>query len=269
MKKILFFIVFNATVAHAAGGHDQGGGGDLCEDRVKIIRDDIGSWIAKGGAKSLELPKGISSDQYSNQMLRMISQAKIKCVSSGDLGYPVMVLGTPKTCRFDKLEEISSITCDINKFKSETESDQYVLIHHEFAGLAGVEVPNGDDSEYFVSNQLTEYLVDQVVKKLALKIQTPTTSLEERYNLARLEEDRKRRVALLLIPGCNTQNLDLCSRFFAHTMVHSAVRIEDLRKSLQIKSIEIKSVTEAYVEYMDDSVEHVLLQQDFPGEFPF
>jgi hypothetical protein len=49
------------------------------------------------------------------------------------------------------------------------DSDQYVLVHHEYAGLSGFEVNNGPDSTYLISNQISEFLVDEVVKKLAIK----------------------------------------------------------------------------------------------------
>ncbi len=50
-----------------------------------------------------------------------------------------------------------------------SESDQYVLVHHEYAGLAGIEISKGEDSDYQVSNQISGYLENQVIKKLAVK----------------------------------------------------------------------------------------------------
>jgi hypothetical protein len=49
------------------------------------------------------------------------------------------------------------------------QSDQYVLIHHEYAGLAGFEVNDGESSQYEISNQISGYLEDQIVKKLVVK----------------------------------------------------------------------------------------------------
>ena len=149
-------------------GTNSGGGGDLCENRIQIIRDDIKSWIVRGGHLSLKLPNGISTQDYEIAMLYAMNAAKIRCVAPGDNGYPVQVFGTPKECRFDKRADLQLITCDINKLLKSLESDQYVLIHHELAGLAGLENPSGDVSTYSISNQITSYLVDQVVKKLAI-----------------------------------------------------------------------------------------------------
>jgi len=158
-----------AKDARVNGGSEGTGGGDICEDRIKLIRDDLKLWIQKGGPQSLSLPSGVSADNYAQRMLEQISKASIRCVGPGDEGYPVLVYNTPKICKFDLTASSSKITCDIKKFLDLGESDQYVLVHHEYAGLTQIEPPNGDDSNYGVSNQITSYLVNQVVKRLAVK----------------------------------------------------------------------------------------------------
>ncbi|MFL5812762.1 MAG: hypothetical protein ACJ763_04240 [Bdellovibrionia bacterium] len=162
-----------AINAMAGGGGVRGGGGDICEDRIQQIRDDIKSWIHQGGAQGLSLPQGVSADRYADLMLDQMKTARVKCVGAADKGYPVAIGSTPKVCKFSIDQSGSQITCDYIKFLATNESDQYVLIHHEYAGLAGVEVPNQGDSRYDVSNQISAYLEDQVVKKLAVK---PVTS---------------------------------------------------------------------------------------------
>lgn len=170
--KTLFVLLIGllALQTHAEGTR---GGGDLCEDRIKIIRDDIQSWIGSGGPNTLKLPQNISLALYSSSMMSEAYVAKIRCVGSNDPGYPVNIDGTPKVCRFDKSTETHQITCDFAKFQSMNESDQYVLIHHEYAGLAGLEIPNGDDSNYQISNQISGYLMDVVMKKLTIKPSAP------------------------------------------------------------------------------------------------
>jgi hypothetical protein len=153
----------------AYAGKESSGGGDLCEDRIKIIRDDLVSWIHQSGPQGLALPSGTNATQYSNQMLSQLGTAKISCVGASDKGFPVQVNGHPKVCRFDQDFGESRITCDLTKFMSLSEANQYVLVHHEFAGLAGFELPNGDDSNYEISNQISEYISNQSVKKLAIK----------------------------------------------------------------------------------------------------
>jgi hypothetical protein len=173
IKRIALALCALPLSAHALFGSEGRGGGDLCENRIKIIRDDIKSWINNGGPESLDLPAGVSVQRYSSAMLNAITTARINCVGSGDKGYPVRIDGTAKYCRFDKGFLGSKITCDNSKLMATRDSDQYILIHHELAGLAGVEVPNNDDSDYTVSNQISGFLVTEVIKKLAVKPQGP------------------------------------------------------------------------------------------------
>lgn len=145
------------------------GGGDICENRIKIIRDDIKDWLNMGGADTLKLPPDLSVAEYKDLMLQQIQKAKIKCVGLGDQSFPVEIDGTPKVCRFDLSEDESVISCDFEKFQSMNESNQYVLVHHELAGLAQIELPNGADSYYAISNQLVSFLADVVIKKLVVR----------------------------------------------------------------------------------------------------
>lgn len=163
--------IINSKVTVAKGSEGVGGG-DLCEDRIQQIRDDIKSWIYAGGSADLRFSTLSMQSEYKASMLEAMASAKIQCVKPGDAGYPVQVNGTAKVCRFDKTSSVDLITCDYQAFldlNSMSESDQYILIHHEFAGLAGLENPNADVSTYFLSNQISGYLEDQIVKKLVVK----------------------------------------------------------------------------------------------------
>src|SRR6185295_15148131 len=88
-----------------AQGDGAGGGvkgGDICEDRFKTIRNDLDSWIAKGGAKGLQLPRGLSHEGYAYRMQNYLTgdrKARIRCVGPGDRDYPVEVYGAAKTCK--------------------------------------------------------------------------------------------------------------------------------------------------------------------------
>jgi hypothetical protein len=222
-------------------GTNSGGGGDLCEDRIQIIRDDLRSWIGKKGFEALILPKGVTKDQYRLGMLDAIAKAKIKCVGPGDSGYPVEVLGSPKVCKFDKDGSLLQITCDFNKFQSMSETAQYVLVHHEFAGLANIEKPNGADSNYDVSNQITNQLADQFVKRLVVK-QAPTDMhIPAHMRLLHEEEDSVRRAFLEEIPramhwncyGYVNGKLDVSAPEMIDWSVvaNIVVRARDIRKS--------------------------------------
>lgn len=148
------------------------GGGDLCEDRFQEVRDDISAWIKNGGPATLQLPSGVSVTDYSQGMLAGIARAKVSCVGLGDPGFPVEVSGTPKACAFLNAPSELRITCDYVKFQAMSRSDQYILVHHEYAGIAGLEAPLGDVSTYAISNQISGYLNAVLVQKLAVKPQT-------------------------------------------------------------------------------------------------
>jgi hypothetical protein len=168
MKKIILAALLLPLTALAAGGSEGTGGGDLCEARIQAIRNDIVDWISRGGHEGLKL-SGLDVGTYKSRMKLVAQTARIVCVNPGDKGYPVEVDGVAKECRFDKRESRSLITCDTRKFQGRSESDQYVLVHHEYAGLAGIEKPKGDISDYSISSQISSYLVDTVVKKLSVK----------------------------------------------------------------------------------------------------
>lgn len=170
MKQFTFVILFLFFPLFAmASGSSVRGGGDMCENRIKSVRDDIKEWILKGGSEALSLPAGLSRGEYKKGMLQHISMALVSCVGKGDQDYPVEVDGVAKVCRFEKWQRGERITCDSDKFRALNESDQYVLIHHEYAGLAEIESPIGSNSVYPLSNQISGFLVEQVVKKLAVR----------------------------------------------------------------------------------------------------
>ncbi|MES2769666.1 MAG: hypothetical protein V4596_11035 [Bdellovibrionota bacterium] len=185
MKTLLTLSLVIGLSIQANAGEDRGGG-DPCESRIKVISQDIKSWILKGGAKGLTLPANISVETYSNSIISQINTAQVTCVDEKDSGYPVQVSGEPKVCRFDRNDDKSKITCDIRKFQALNEKEQYELIHHEYAGLAGIENPEGANSKYEISNQISEYLVDVVVKKLAVK--TKLTSPVYKGSFEQLKE---------------------------------------------------------------------------------
>ena len=162
------------------GGVIGGGGGDASEERVNEIRSDILKWIKKGGAKGLELPSDLLYEDY---LLDMTNILEVKKVVIGfvekddekDDELKVSVGGTPKTCRgFTSVKDSKQhILCNISRFTNTSESDQYKLIHHEYAGLVNIEKNEGAASDYVLSSQLTGFLTQQTVLKLAVKSDHP------------------------------------------------------------------------------------------------
>jgi hypothetical protein len=142
-----------------------GNGGDICENRFISIRADLRSWILTGGTAGLILPKGISLAEYSQSMLQNFSAAKFNCTTD-----KIFIGTTEKTCKnFANDAGIPSILCNNERFMNTSQSDQYILVHHEYAGLSGFEISTDGASQYEISNQITGYLENQVVKKLVVK----------------------------------------------------------------------------------------------------
>lgn len=172
-------LVTSASI-FAKTGTESGGGGDALEERVYEIRSDILKWLGTDGPKGLTLPIEISYEEYVTKMIDILASKKviISFIEKDDATNDelmVSVDGVPKTCR-GFISEISSqphIICNIARFKNTSESQQYSLIHHEYAGLVNIENNDGAASDYRVSAQLTDFLTEQPVLKLALKKQHP------------------------------------------------------------------------------------------------
>lgn len=171
--------MFTLSTVHAksGGGAIAGGGGDASEERVNEIRSDILSWLTKGGAVGLELT-GITYSEYVSRMSEILEPQKViigfvENDDSDNEELKVSVDGNPKTCRgfISKVDLKEHILCNISRFKNSSDSEQYKLIHHEFAGLVNVENNEGAASDYVISTQITDYLRRQTVLKLAINKQ--------------------------------------------------------------------------------------------------
>lgn len=164
---------------HAREGGMSGGGGDTSEIRFDEIRSDILKWISQGGASGLRLPPGTTLQTYQSKMsallaphaviVAFVTTSQERGTSSTELR--VSVDGQPKTCRgfISSQDGVLHILCNAERFAATSQSDQYRLVHHEYAGLARIEQNVGASSDYFVSAQLTDYLVPQTVMKLSIK----------------------------------------------------------------------------------------------------
>jgi hypothetical protein len=160
----------------AFAGAETGGGGDASEERVNEIRKDILQWIKKGGSKSLNLPARVTYAEYVSKMTDILADGKVvigfvEKDHETDEELQVSVKGTPKTCRsfISKKDFLPHILCNIKRFEDTSDHRQYMLIHHEYAGLSGVEENIGAASDYDISTYITDYLTYQTVLRLAVK----------------------------------------------------------------------------------------------------
>lgn len=194
MKNINVFVFAAMLLASTLSfaGQDRGGGDIACEGRIKVIKEDLITWIGQGGYKNLDLKSRGTPKQYADRMLYEINKTSIECVGKGDPGFPVLVFGVAKTCAIDMQTNENHITCDFSKVADYTEEALYKQIHHEYATAAGFEKPNAGDSDYEISNQLTNYLEQQLVLKLAVKQNSPNApNLENIREAIKFELSRK------------------------------------------------------------------------------
>ena len=168
--EILAFItlLFCSTSVVAKLGTETGGGGDASEARVNEIREDILNWIKEDGAKGLVLSDDLSYDEYISNMTEILKPKKVKVSFTED---KVIYSNAEKTCKGFLVEDNKSmhILCNVSRFAETPPSDQYKLIHHEYAGLARIENNDGAASDYYLSSQITDFLTSQKVLRLSIK----------------------------------------------------------------------------------------------------
>ena len=136
------------------------------------------------GAKGLNYPKDISYKKYVSDMSAILQEDKVTISFTED---KVIYDNAEKTCK-GFIEEYSSemhILCNISRFTNTKKSDQYKLIHHEYAGLVLIEKNEGAASDYNLSSQITDYLTNENVLKLTIK-----KNKKESCNLFINEEDK-------------------------------------------------------------------------------
>ncbi len=169
-----------SAIATPVNGPISGGGGDLCEKRIQDIRDDLASWIQKGGAKALKIKNPLTVAQYEKKMLEKIQPNPLNVVLTCD-NKEIEIDGASKTCENYVANGTNYIHCSTSPFMEQTsESNQYVLIHHEYAALAKLEVASGSESHYEISDQISGFLENTIVKKLVVRPvleKTSTSSL--------------------------------------------------------------------------------------------
>ena len=161
MKKLITTATFIFSSLAIAGGEGATNGGDNCEFKIKAIAQDIKQWLKDDGAANLIFTSDDTVSSFRTKMIESLeSNVSISCVDES-----LFLKDTQKTC----LNYESTIKCDFQRFMDLPIEDQYILIHHEYAGLAGIEMNTGDSSDYFYSNQISLYLEEKRVKKLTIK----------------------------------------------------------------------------------------------------
>lgn len=146
-------------------GNEKGNGGDICENKIQNIKNDIESWLLNGEFKGIKLPAGLSEEVYKNGMLEAVKKSLLSCTND-----KVKIGNAEKTCKnFDDKRE-TRIVCNFDRIMKTNDEELYRLIHHEFAGVAGFELNKGEEtSNYEISNGINPFLKKEIVLKLGVK----------------------------------------------------------------------------------------------------
>lgn len=174
LKSVLILGGLIGASAFAQGSGSTGGGDTGCESRILELRADLDRWVKQGGPKGLNF-HGTSTDleKYSQAMSKVLVKnvVAVSCISpSIGVPEPILVYGQPKTCKWSvSAANQKLIQCNSDRFLRLTTEEQYRLIHHEYAGIAGVEPNNREHSDYTLSNQIGAFLRNQVVQRLSIR----------------------------------------------------------------------------------------------------
>jgi hypothetical protein len=188
----------NIPNAVAEGGHV--GGGDTCKNEINRHRTTIRNWILKDEAKNLDFSvariPGWTYDgpapakSYKRAMLAALEEGKViitcyldpetiqdqaarEIAKKEGVGYRAITVGNaPSTCiNYEDDQGKSHIDCSYERIVAQLASGDpnYVLTHHEFASIAGVEDRTSSPSDFSISNQLSQFERWTRVKLLGTK----------------------------------------------------------------------------------------------------
>lgn len=169
---LLSILILGQSAFAAMSGNDKGNGGDLCEARFYQIRNDILNWINNGDAVKLKLPPTITFSEYNFGMKKQLTNATVECVTE-----KLTIDGAEKTCINQHRDGKPYITCNLERFMAIFQSEQYTLVHHEYAGLSGFETNDGIVSKYDISNQISGFLKTSNTQKLVIRPEANTSEL--------------------------------------------------------------------------------------------
>jgi hypothetical protein len=202
-KASIVFLILNlmggSGLAHAQrtlaieDGHV--GGGDLCRDEIEQHRIRVDQWIrsdlARGLDFSIALIPGLNYEKYKENMLFFLQPGKVIVTCYSDLNKLNEIAAihsiSPETVNlgsgcinYEDEHNVSHIGCDFQSIMLEkarvqsqpyTPDENYKLIHHEFASIAGMEQRMGtSQSDWSLSNQIAEFQTFRVVPELGLRV---------------------------------------------------------------------------------------------------
>lgn len=191
ITQIIFTFVILAitsTLTFADGGNLSGGGDTQCEARLQKIQKNLAEWLnlKTKGPRLLDLGE-IKFVNYIKGMRENV-YTQIECTSD-----KVDIESIEKTCKFETKSPKTNeplITCNTDRVDKTNDDNAYMLLHHEVAGLASMELPEGSLSKYdVISDQIAEFTGVVEVKKLGVnKRRTDVITSVSFYDAIKLKQ---------------------------------------------------------------------------------
>jgi hypothetical protein len=143
-------------------------GGDPDEAEFYQISGEIFTWVNNGGPVDLNFYGKIDGSTYLSKMNKVLG--KFTVTFTNKIVYlKVDDQKFEKTCINYFRNSHPKILCNIGRYEELSADQKRVLVHHEIAGLAGIENNQNEKSDYFLSDQLALYMEDVVVRRLGFK----------------------------------------------------------------------------------------------------
>jgi hypothetical protein len=156
LKIALLSLMMTAPISYAQ--MDRGNGGDPDVGKFRKIGSEIQSWIQGGYANKIVLPAGMTLKKYLTAMDAAFNAYHVSFVDQA-----VNVRGVQRMCKNtnDKVNG-PQIVCQRSLILRELNANSdgiYQLIHHEVAGIAGLEMNIGQESDTRLSDQISKKVV--------------------------------------------------------------------------------------------------------------
>ena len=169
---ILSLMMLMGANAFAQVEHGNGGG----EDGIfKGIRNEVGDWLSKNNAlgvlsKKLEL-KNITSEILLNSFNQSTKDVGDKIIFNHD---EIRFENNIRICKNDQVTKI--ITCNLDEWSKTKGDTRYMIVFHEYLGIAGIETNVAEYSTYPISPKILEYVHAKNAYELGMEKTSPVSN---------------------------------------------------------------------------------------------
>jgi hypothetical protein len=154
-KWLVMMSVFASLSAFAQAGNGAGNGGGE-DGNFKNIRDDIQSWMEKNvqtGELSAKLKLSFDQGDFYAKFVAVTAAVGEKITFNHE---PILFSNNVRVCKNDPVAH--QIQCNIDEWSAVRGDSRYMIVLHEYLGIAGIESNQGDSSTYPVSKNILPFV---------------------------------------------------------------------------------------------------------------